>query len=78
MKNGLNLLYKRVEKHFTQEDVVAAQLLQVVWRGIQEDVVKHLNRFQELIELCFPGSVIKLEYSVEETLNYFSELSKAH
>lgn len=78
MKKGLELLYRRVEKHFTSEDVVAGQLLQVVWRGIQEDVVKHLQRFQETIDLCFPGSVIKLECSIEETLLIFTELTKGH
>ncbi|KAJ3080543.1 hypothetical protein HK102_002976 [Quaeritorhiza haematococci] len=98
IKKGLEILYRRVDKHFLDEDsgpdaplnVVAGmagfssrirregQLLQVVWRGIQEEVVRRLSRFEDLIGKCYPESGLHLEVTIEEVLGYFSELARAH
>ncbi|KAI8826808.1 exocyst complex component Sec3-domain-containing protein [Fimicolochytrium jonesii] len=74
IKKGLESLYKKVEKHFTDEE----GLLQVVWRGIQEETAKRYKRYGELIELCYPETVTKLEFTMDELLGYFSELARAH
>lgn len=74
IKKGLESLYKKVEKHFTDEE----GLLQVVWRGIQEEFTKRFRRYGELIAICYPESSTRLEFTMEELLGYFSELARTH
>jgi hypothetical protein len=63
-----------VEKHFTDEE----GLLQVVWRGIQEEFTRQLKRYEEVIALCYPDSGLRIDLTIEELLNFFSELARAH
>ncbi|KAJ3295740.1 Exocyst complex component 1 [Borealophlyctis nickersoniae] len=74
IKKGLELLYKRVVKHYTDEE----GLLQVVWRGIQEEVTRRLRRYEDIIAQCYPETSIRLEFTMDELLGYFSELARAH
>ncbi|TPX63540.1 hypothetical protein SpCBS45565_g06534 [Spizellomyces sp. 'palustris'] len=74
IKKGLESLYKRVEKHYTDEE----GLLQVVWRGIQEEFTKRFRRYGELIMICYPETSTRLEFTMDELLGYFSELARAH
>ncbi|RIB07820.1 exocyst complex component Sec3-domain-containing protein [Gigaspora rosea] len=67
-------LYKRVDKHFTEEE----GLLQVVWRSIEEEVIRCHERFTSIINKCYPDSNISLEFSIDDLLNYFSELARSH
>lgn len=73
VRKGLEALYRRVDKHFTEEEG-SGQLLQVVWRGIQEEVVRQLRRYEELIAKCYKNFGVQLEFTVEEILMHFSEL----
>ena len=75
IRKGLEVLYKRVDKHYSEDGEGSGQLLQVVWRGIQEEVVVSLRRFEELVMKCYPGSGIRLEFSIEEIVGYFSTMS---
>ncbi|KAI9015084.1 exocyst complex component Sec3-domain-containing protein [Gaertneriomyces semiglobifer] len=74
IKKGLESLYKRVEKHYPDED----GLLQVIWRGIQEEFAKTYKRYEELIGSCYPEANARLEFTLQELLGYFSELARAH
>lgn len=74
MKKNLEILYKRVDKHFSEE----TGLLQVVWRGISEEFCRQLRKYEELIAKCYPEIAIRLEFSMEELLGYFSDLAQAH
>ncbi|KAJ3191225.1 Exocyst complex component 1 [Irineochytrium annulatum] len=74
IKKGLEQLYKRVDKHYSDEE----GLLQVVWRGIQEEFTKQLKRYEEIISLCYPEAGLKIEFTIEDLLGYFSELARAH
>ncbi|KAJ3412241.1 hypothetical protein HDV05_001052 [Chytridiales sp. JEL 0842] len=74
IKKGIEQLYKRVEKHYTDED----GLLQVVWRGIQEEFTRQLKRYEEVIVMCYPDSGLRIDLTIEELLNFFSELARAH
>ncbi|CAG8618334.1 12709_t:CDS:2 [Gigaspora rosea] len=67
-------LYKRVDKHFTEEE----GLLQVVWRSIEEEVIRCHERFTSIINKSYPDSNISLEFSIDDLLNYFSELARSH
>ncbi|KAJ3100932.1 Exocyst complex component 1 [Phlyctochytrium planicorne] len=74
IKKGLEQLYKRVDKHFTDEE----GLLQVVWRGIQEEFTRQIKRYEEIISLCYPDAGVKVDFTVEDLLGYFSDLAKMH
>ncbi|KAI8916885.1 exocyst complex component Sec3-domain-containing protein [Entophlyctis helioformis] len=74
IKKGLEALYKRVDKHFAEEE----GLHQVVWRGIQEEFTRQLRRFEELIAKCYPEVSMRLDFTMDELLGFFSELAMAH
>ncbi|KAI8900951.1 exocyst complex component Sec3-domain-containing protein [Globomyces pollinis-pini] len=74
IKKGLEALYKRVDKHFSEE----VGLLQVIWRGIQEEFTRQLRKYEELIAKCYPEISIRLDFTMDELLGYFSELAQAH
>eukprot|EP00050_Salpingoeca_kvevrii_P008197 m.301421 g.301421 ORF g.301421 m.301421 type:complete len:809 (+) comp14763_c0_seq1:137-2563(+) len=71
VKKGVEAMYKRVQKQLSQEE---GQLV-VVWRSIQEEFVKRHQHFEKLIEECYPGSNIHLEFDVSDLLSYFSSLA---
>ncbi|CAG8627812.1 8095_t:CDS:10, partial [Paraglomus occultum] len=66
IKKGLEQLYKRVEKHFTEEE----GLLRVVWGIIGQVVIDNHKHFIDLINRCYPDSNIKLEYSLSDLQNF--------
>jgi hypothetical protein len=74
IKKGLESLYKRVDKHFTEEE----GLLQVVWRGIQEEFCMQFRKYEELIAKCYPEVSVRLDFTMKELLQYFSELALSH
>lgn len=74
VKKSLELLYKRVDKHFSEEE----GLLRVSWRGIQEEMTRNLRRYEDLIAKCYPESNIRLDFTMDELLEYFSEMAKTH
>ncbi|KAI9327547.1 exocyst complex component Sec3-domain-containing protein [Obelidium mucronatum] len=84
IKKGLEQLYKKVEKSFTATEEEAGtnshsgSLLQVVWRGIQEACAKNLKRYEELIALCYSDTGLKVEFTMDDLLGYFSELAQNH
>ncbi|KAJ3204402.1 hypothetical protein HDU82_005866 [Entophlyctis luteolus] len=76
VKRGLEALYKRVEKNFSSDE--DGSLLQVVWRGIQETYTRNLKRYEELIALCYPDTGLKIEFTIDDLLGYFSDLAQNH
>ncbi|VDN56326.1 unnamed protein product [Dracunculus medinensis] len=74
VKKGLNQLYKKAEKHLVDD----SQLLQVVWRHMQEEFIKQIKHYIQLIGQCYPNSNIDLEVSIEDVLNYFSQFALEH
>jgi len=76
IKKGLDSLYKRVEKHFKEEE--GGRLLQVVWHAIEEEVIRNHERFTLIINRCYPNANITLEFSMDDLLNYFSEIARSH
>lgn len=74
MKRGLEALYKKVEKHLCEEE----NLLQVVWRAMQEEFIQQYKTLEDLIQQCYPGSMISLEFTIQDILNFFSEIARQH
>lgn len=72
VKKNLEGLYRRVDRHLCDEE----RLLEVVWHHMQQEFVKQYNRFEELIENCYPGAAVTLEFNVQDLLNYFNSIAK--
>lgn len=74
VKKGLESLYKKVEKHLCEEE----NLLQVVWRAMQEEFIVQYNYLEERIQRCYAGSMITLDFTISDILNFFSEIAQSH
>ncbi|KAJ8969647.1 hypothetical protein NQ314_001649 [Rhamnusium bicolor] len=74
VKKGLESLYKKVEKHLSEE----GNLLQVVWRAMQEEFIRQYKMLEDLIQQCYPGSMINLEFTIEDILRFFSDIARSH
>ncbi|CAF0977524.1 unnamed protein product [Rotaria sordida] len=69
VKRGLENLYKKIEKHLSEN----SSLMQAIWHDIQTLVLEEHQRMTKLIELCYPNSNIQLEFTVEHLLTFFTE-----
>lgn len=74
VKKGLEALYKKVEKHLSEE----GNLLQVVWRAMQEEFIRQYKMLEDLIQQCYPGSMITLEFTIDDILHFFSDIARSH
>ena len=74
VKKNLEHLYKKVEKHLCEEEA----LLQVVWHSMQDEFLKQYKMFEQLIARCYPDSNITLEFTINDLLNYFSNIAQSH
>lgn len=74
VKRGLESLYKKVEKHLSDD----SNLLQVVWRAMQEEFIQQYKTLEDLIQQCYPGSMITLEFTINDILNFFSDIARSH
>ncbi|VDD94922.1 unnamed protein product [Enterobius vermicularis] len=74
VRKGLEQLYKKIEKHLIEN----SPLLQVIWRNMQDEFLKQLKHYQEVIGQCYPNSRIDLEVSIQDVLNYFSQFAQEH
>ena len=69
VKRGLEKLYRRVEKD------VSEAVLQVVWGAMQEAFIEQAQRFESLIDECYPGASIRLEFTLDNLAEYFANIS---
>ncbi|CAL8084689.1 unnamed protein product [Orchesella dallaii] len=74
VKKGLESLYRKVEKHLSEDE----NLLQVVWRAMQEEFIVQYKSIESLISRCYPGSKITLEFTIDDILLFFSEIAQSH
>jgi hemerythrin len=72
IKKSLEQLYKRVDKHFSEEE----GLLQVVWRGIQEEFIRQHEKMEDLIRQCYPDANVRLEFTIQDLLAMMSQLAR--
>ena len=49
--------------------------MQVIWQHMQEEFLRQYKHFEELIRKCYPDSDIKLEFTIENVLQYFSDIA---
>ncbi|XP_057209223.1 exocyst complex component 1 isoform X5 [Triplophysa rosa] len=74
VKKGLDNLYKKVDKHLCDEE----SLLQVVWHSMQDEFIRQYKHFEGLINRCYPGSGITMEFTIQDMLEYFSSIAQSH
>uniref|UniRef100_T1JC86 Exocyst complex component Sec3 PIP2-binding N-terminal domain-containing protein n=1 Tax=Strigamia maritima TaxID=126957 RepID=T1JC86_STRMM len=74
VKKGLEHLNKKVEKHLCEDE----NLLQVVWHSMQEEFIRQYKAIHALIERCYPGSMITVEFTISEILQFFSDIARSH
>nr|XP_018898430.1 PREDICTED: exocyst complex component 1 isoform X2 [Bemisia tabaci] len=71
---GLEQLYRKVEKHLCEEE----NLLQVVWRAMQEEFIVQYKHIDDMIQRCYPGSMVTLDFTIDNILQFFSEIARSH
>ncbi|XP_070552598.1 exocyst complex component 1-like isoform X2 [Ptychodera flava] len=74
VKKGLDHLYRKVEKTLCDEE----NLLQVVWHSMQDEFIRQYKYFEGIIEQCYPGANITLEFTIDEVLQFFSDIALSH
>lgn len=72
VKKSLELVHRRVLKHFCSEE----GLQQVVWHTIQEELITRYHHCVSILQQCYPNSDVQLLFTVQEILEYFSEIAK--
>lgn len=45
---------------------------------MQEEFIQQYKYIEELIQRCYPGSMITLDFSMEDILQFFSEIARSH
>ncbi|GCB69749.1 hypothetical protein scyTo_0005534 [Scyliorhinus torazame] len=73
VKKALENLYKKVVKHLSEE----GNLLQVVWYTMQGEFVRQYKEFEEMIARCYPGSGITMNFTIDDILQYFLDITKS-
>ncbi|XP_078520173.1 exocyst complex component 1-like isoform X2 [Lissotriton helveticus] len=74
VKRSLEALYRNILKYLSPEE----NLLPVVWRAMEQEFLRQYHEFEDLICRCYRGSAISMSFSVDDLLNYFSEITEAH
>lgn len=51
---------------------------QVVWREMQNEFIGQYRNIEELVERCYPDSNVTLEFTIQDILEFFSEIARSH
>lgn len=51
---------------------------QVVWHSMQDEFIQQYKHFEDLIQRCYPESMINLEVTIDEILSFFSNIAQSH
>jgi len=74
VKKGLESLYKKVERHLCEEE----SLTQVVWRAMQEEFISQYKNIEDLMQRCYPGAGLALDFTIDDVLAFFSDIARSH
>ncbi|KAL9837141.1 exocyst complex component 1-like [Geothlypis trichas] len=74
VKRALESLYRTIHKHLSPEE----NLLPVVWQAMEQGFIRQYQEFEELIQRCYAGAGIALEFSMEDLLSYFNSITMAN
>ncbi|KAM9127937.1 exocyst complex component 1-like isoform 4-T4 [Pangshura tecta] len=73
VKRALDTLYRKIHKYLSPEE----NLLPVVWRAMEQEFIRQYQEFENLIQRCYPGSGITMDFTVEDLLNYFISVTQS-
>ncbi|XP_062496450.1 exocyst complex component 1-like isoform X1 [Pezoporus occidentalis] len=71
VKRALETLYRKIHKDLSPEE----NLLPVVWHAMEQELIHQYQEFEELIQRCYSGSGIAMDFTVEDLLSYFSSIT---
>nr|XP_014342073.1 PREDICTED: exocyst complex component 1-like [Latimeria chalumnae] len=71
VKKSLEMTYRKVVKDLSTEE----NLLPVVWHAMQEEFIRQYKEFEELIDRCYPGSGVTMEFTMDNLLDFFSSIT---
>ncbi|NXA64223.1 EXOC1 protein, partial [Mohoua ochrocephala] len=71
VKRALETLYRKIHKYLSPEE----NLLPVVWEAMEREFIRQYREFEELIQRCYAGSGIALDFTMEELLSYFNSIT---
>ncbi|CAM2120234.1 unnamed protein product [Caretta caretta] len=73
VKRALDTLYRKIYKYLSPEE----NLLPVVWRAMEQEFIQQYREFEHLIQRCYPGSGITMDFTMEDLLNYFITITQS-
>uniref|UniRef100_A0A8C0J6X6 Exocyst complex component Sec3 PIP2-binding N-terminal domain-containing protein n=1 Tax=Chelonoidis abingdonii TaxID=106734 RepID=A0A8C0J6X6_CHEAB len=73
VKRALDTLYRKIHKYLSPEE----NLLPVVWRAMEQEFIQQYQEFENLIQHCYPGSGITMDFTMEDLLNYFISITQS-
>ncbi|NXR84925.1 EXOC1 protein, partial [Hypocryptadius cinnamomeus] len=74
VKRALESLYRTIHKHLSPEE----NLLPVVWEAMEQGFIRQYREFEELIQRCYAGAGIALDFTMEDVLSYFSSITMSN
>ncbi|NXR24067.1 EXOC1 protein, partial [Cinclus mexicanus] len=74
VKRALESLYRTTHKYLSPEE----NLLPVLWKAMEQEFIQQYREFEELIQRCYAGTGIALDFTVEDLLSYFNSITTSN
>ncbi|NWH60784.1 EXOC1 protein, partial [Geococcyx californianus] len=74
VKRALETLYRKIHKYLSPEE----NLLPVVWHAMEQEFIRQYQEFEDLIQRCYAGSGIAMDFTMEDLLSYFNSITLAN
>ncbi|NXI11388.1 EXOC1 protein, partial [Irena cyanogastra] len=74
VKRALETLYRTIHKYMSPEE----NLLPVVWQAMEQGFIRQYGEFEELIQRCYAGAGIALDFTMEDLLSYFNSITMSN
>ncbi|NXU90281.1 EXOC1 protein, partial [Xiphorhynchus elegans] len=71
VRRALETLYRKIHKDLSPEE----NLLPVVWHAMEQELIHQYQEFEDLIQRCYAGSGIAMDFTVEDLLSYFNSIT---
>ncbi|NXC48904.1 EXOC1 protein, partial [Penelope pileata] len=71
VKRALETLYRKIHKYLSPEE----NLLLMVWHAMEQELLRQYQEFQDLIQRCYAGSGITMDFTTADLLSYFNSIT---
>ena len=75
---SLNIITSSEEGKLITDFFTEINVVQVVWRAMQEEFIRQYKYIEDLLQGCYPGAQISLDFAMTEILEYFSDIAMNH